>query len=107
MSHRVGVVCDPFVALGFRLAGLSPSVATERESARRLLETMLGDEEWGVILIQEDLTPDLAGARHQGRSALPLVIPFPGPELERPPGEAEAYVAELLRRAVGYRVRLR
>lgn len=107
MSHRVGVVCDPFVALGFRLAGLSPSVATEAEAARRHLDDMIGDERWGVILIQEDLVPDLAGAQQRSRAALPLLIPFPGPELERAPGEAEAYVAELLRRAIGYRVRLR
>lgn len=107
MSHRVGVVCDPFVALGFRLAGLSPKVATEVESARRLLESLVSDQDLGVILVQEDLTPDLSTARHPARSALPLVIPFPGPQLERPPGEAEAYVTELLRRAVGYRVRLR
>lgn len=108
MSHRVGVVCDAFVALGFRLAGLDPSVAPEPESARRLLADMMEGEEWGVILVQEDLAPDLASdSRRPSRSGLPLVIPFPGPALERPPGEAEAYVTELLRRAVGYRVRLR
>lgn len=108
MTHRVGVVCHPFVALGFRLAGLDPRVASASEAARRELAEMQEDESWGVILVQEDLVPELPAAPSRRAGAgLPLLIPFPGPELERPLGEAEAYVAELLRRAVGYRVRLR
>lgn len=108
MSHRVGVVCDPFVALGFRLAGLAPRVASRGAEARARLDEMMGDEGLGVILVQETLVPDLV-SRPPGdrRSGLPLLVPFPGPELERPPGEARAYVEELLRQAVGYRVRLR
>jgi vacuolar-type H+-ATPase subunit F/Vma7 len=108
MTHRVGVVCDPFVALGFRLAGLEPRVVSASEAARRELAAMQEDDGLGVILVQEDLVPELpaAPASRMG-TGLPLLIPFPGPELERPLGEAEAYVAELLRRAVGYRVRLR
>jgi hypothetical protein len=52
--------------------------------------------------------PDtLPGGRRGASAGLPVVVPFPAPSLQRPPGEAEAYVAELLRRAVGYRVRLR
>lgn len=104
---RVGVVCDPFVALGFRLAGLSPAVASEPAAARRILGEMLREPGWGVILFQEDLVPDPASERGPEAPDLPLLIPFPGPELEREPGEAERYVAELLRRAIGYRVRLR
>ncbi len=105
---KVGVVCDPFVALGFRLAGLSPTVASDAEAARRLLGDMLQEPDWGVVLLQEDLVPDPAAERRgYADRDLPLLIPFPGPELERGPGEAERYVAELLRRAIGYRVRLR
>lgn len=103
---KVGVVCSPFAALGFRLAGLSPVVASDAQTAGRLVADMLQEPDWGVILFQEDLVPD---PEHAASSPddLPLLIPFPGPELERAPGEAERYVAELLQRAIGYRVRLR
>jgi hypothetical protein len=33
-------------------------------------------------------------------------VPFPGPAWGPPREGAEAYIAELLRRAIGYRVRL-
>ena len=108
MSHRVGVVSDASVTLGFRLAGLRPHVADSREAATRLLDELTKDGRWGVILVQEDLMPHSASpAWRRSASGLPIVVPFPAPRRERPVGEAEAYVTELLRQAVGYRVRLR
>jgi vacuolar-type H+-ATPase subunit F/Vma7 len=106
--HRVGVLGDSGVSLGFRLAGLRPTVADSPEAARPLLVEMLGDARWGVILVQDDLVPDLETvARQRVETTLPILVPFPAPSREALPGEAETYIAELLRRAVGYRVRLR
>lgn len=108
MSHRVAVVGDATVSLGFRLTGLRPLVADSKESAAVLLAEMARDPQWGVILVQEDLMTDsVPAAPSRSDGGLPILVPFPGPARVRPPGEAEAYVAELLRRAVGYRVRLR
>jgi len=108
MSHRVGVVGDEGVSLGFRLAGLRPRVAESPETAMALLDEMVGDARWGVILVQEDLVPDLEPlTRSRPDSSMPILVPFPAPSRARTPDEAEAYVAELLRQAVGYRVRLR
>jgi vacuolar-type H+-ATPase subunit F/Vma7 len=108
MSLRVGVVADAAVALGFRLTGLRPTVADSRESAHAALTEMMSEPGWGMILVQEDLMPDRdASTFPRTDESLPIVVPFPPPSLARAPGDAEAYVAELLRRAVGYRVRLR
>ena len=38
--------------------------------------------------------------------SLPVVAPFPAPSWDVK-GEAEAYILEILRQAIGYRVRLR
>jgi vacuolar-type H+-ATPase subunit F/Vma7 len=108
MSVRVGVVADPVVALGFRLAGLEPRVVASVEGASAALDEMVRDPRWGVILVQEDLMPEVAPtSTRSASSGLPILVPFPGSGRERAVGDAEAYVAELLRRAVGYRVRLR
>jgi vacuolar-type H+-ATPase subunit F/Vma7 len=108
MSHRLAVVGDATVTLGFRLAGIRPHVTESKESAAAILAQMSREPEWGVILVQEDFMP-AAGPTATRRSdgGLPILVPFPAPSRVRPPGEAEAYVAELLRQAVGYRVRLR
>lgn len=108
MSQRVAVVADPAVALGFRLAGLRPVAVESKSAAATLLGRLADEPEWGVILVQEDLMPEASpAAPSRAGTGLPILVPFPAPTRERPPGEAEAYVANLLRRAVGYRVRLR
>lgn len=106
MSHRLAVVGDPSVTVGFRLAGFRPHTVESRERAARVIADLVEEPEWGVILVQEDLMPDLASMSRRS-SGLPVLVPFPPPSRERAPGEAERYVSELLRQAVGYRVRLR
>lgn len=107
MSHRLGVIASPGVSLGVRLAGIRPVVVESRDAAAEPLEEMLADPRWGVILVQEDLMPDVLRGTAARARGIPIVVPFPAPRRERPVGEAEAYVTELLRQAVGYRVRLR
>jgi vacuolar-type H+-ATPase subunit F/Vma7 len=108
MSAEVRVLCRAGVAAGFGLAGLQADVASDRDEGARRLEAVVHDERTGVVLVEEDFyraVPE-AERRRWSRKARPLVVPFPGPALE-PGGEsAAASIAELLRRAVGYRVRL-
>lgn len=108
MSARVAVLCSPAVAGGFALAGLHPVPAPPGEEAEARLAELRARPEVGVVLIEEPLYESLGEGtlRSLSGSPVPLVVPFPGPVwVERPP--AETYVVELLRRAIGYRVRLR
>ncbi|MBI4503327.1 MAG: V-type ATP synthase subunit F [Gemmatimonadetes bacterium] len=109
MSYDVHVVCRPEVAPGFALAGL-PTVdaGTPIDAADRLVE--LGNRaDSGVILLQDNLYQGLPAEvrRKFGRRPLPMIVPFPGPDWGRRANEAEAYIVDLLRQVVGYRVKLR
>lgn len=108
MSYRVDVLCRPEVAAGFALAGLRPREASDSADGIARLRDLLGDPEAGVVLVEEsfyDALPDDV-RREVGRRPLPMVVPFPGPQWEARP-EAEAYIVELLRQVIGYRVRLK
>jgi vacuolar-type H+-ATPase subunit F/Vma7 len=72
-----------------------------------MLGTLGREPEVGVVLIEEDLHAALPAPlrRELARRVLPLIVPFPAPRWAEMP-EAEAFVAELLRQAIGYRVRL-
>jgi vacuolar-type H+-ATPase subunit F/Vma7 len=97
------------VAPGFELAGLRTVEASRpQETAERLAE-LSEDPKVGIVLIQDTLFESLPeGVRPRiGRRPLPMVVPFPGPAWVVRPEGAEAYVVELLRQVVGYRVRLR
>ena len=109
MSMTVEVVCRPDVAAGFGLAGLrTTEVADPRETSDRLRE-LRARADTGVILIEQTLYDELPEEllREWGRRALPMLVPFPGPMWETRAESAEAYIVELLRQVIGYRVRLR
>jgi vacuolar-type H+-ATPase subunit F/Vma7 len=109
MSHPVRVLCRPEVAAGFGLAGLrAVSAATAAEGEARLRE-LLRDPDAGVVLVEDGLYEALAAdtRRQLGRRPLPMVVPFPGPTWAERAAGPEAYILELLRQVIGYRVKLR
>jgi len=108
MSHEIRVLCRPAVAVGFRLASLRVLVAADAAAAAARLETLRRDPAVGLVLVEDTLHTQLPPeeARASG-AALPIVVPFPGPSWKAPGSAAEARILEILRRALGYRVRLR
>ena len=101
MSHDVRVICRPEVAAGFRLASLPLHPAADAEAAERILAALRDEGRAGLVLLEDTLQAVPAPIRR----GLPLVVPFPGPS--RSDRAADERVIELLRRAIGYRVRLR
>lgn len=97
----------PGDALGFRLAGAAVEEVPpggEAEAFRRLL----ADPRVGVLAVEEELLGTapprlLRRARERG---LPVLLPFALPRRWGDEGRGRAYVAALVRRAVGYGVKL-
>jgi vacuolar-type H+-ATPase subunit F/Vma7 len=108
MQYAVGVLCSPAVATGFRLAGLSPIEAADPADGGRLLRESLLQPRLGVLLVEDRIYRNLSETvrRSLSRRALPMVVPFPGPAWAPQEKGPEALIAELLRQAIGYRVRL-
>jgi vacuolar-type H+-ATPase subunit F/Vma7 len=107
MSYGVRVLCRPAVAAGFRLAGVAPTEAADAGEGALLLRTLLDEPEQGVILVEDAIyaaVPD-STRRELARRPLPMVVPFPSPTWAAPAVGPEAFIAELLRQAIGYRVR--
>jgi len=108
VTHGVRVLCHPATASGFALAGLVAETADEDAVLDASLRALLQRPEVGVVLLEDSLyrrlAPDLRTV--VDRVAQPIVVPFPGPAW-RAALSAEEQVVELLRRAIGYRVRLR
>lgn len=108
MTHTLRVVCRPAIRDGFSLAGINSIPAVDSVEAAALLSRLVDQPELGVLLVEEELYRGLPDPLRDSleRRSLPVVVPFPVPRRgERP--SAEAALVELLRRAIGYRVRLR
>ena len=109
MDYGLRVVCRPEVAAGFALAGLRPTEVATLEAGVAEVRDLLDQPDVGVALVQDAIYDALPEdlRRRVGRRPLPMLIPFPGPAWVSRPAEAEAYIVELLRQVIGYRVRLR
>ena len=105
---EVRIVCRPPLAPGFELAGLAVDLASDGAAATEVLRRLAGEPKCGIVLIDSVLhraLPDEVRARFE-RQPRPLITPFPAPGWDEA-AEAEAVVLEILRQAIGYRVRPR
>ncbi len=101
------VVVRPGDGLGFRLAGVSVEEVAPGEESRRL-RPLLSDPAVSVLAVEDEVLHELPDIelRRASERGLPVILPFALPRkwAEAPPGEA--YVAALIRRAIGYHIKL-
>ena len=106
-TRRLEMVVRPGDGLGFRLAGVTTHEVGPGQEAARFRE-LLGDPEIGVLAVETEVlsaVPEPLLARAAARG-LPVVIPFALPRRYGEAGRGREYVAALIRRAVGYHVKL-
>lgn len=107
-GYAIEIIARPETAAGFALAGLAAIEApSPRAGAERLVEAAARSD-CGIVLVEEPIweaVPE-AARRALERRPLPMIVPFPGPAWEKGAAAPEAYLVEILRRAIGYRVRL-
>lgn len=102
---KIIVITPPDVLYGFSLAGIEQRSVEPADADEELRETLSGPDN-GLIIIDERLLTGAVEERiREAEHAWPgilLVLPSP---LKVPP-EVEDYAARLIRRAIGYHVRL-
>lgn len=109
---KIAFITPRDVEYGFKLTGISQFLADASEAAD-VLKKAMEDTENGLAIIDERLITAsrdggglseerLRELEHQWQGIL-LVLPSP----EKPPPEIEDYAARLIRRAIGYHVRLK
>jgi vacuolar-type H+-ATPase subunit F/Vma7 len=108
VSYQVRLIASTASASGFRLAGLAPLEIADPQEGEQRLNELLQDPRTGVILIEDAVHRALPAPlkRQLAARALPMIVPFPAPRWARPPEDREAFIAQLLQQAIGYRVRL-
>ena len=101
------LLCRPQSAAGFELIGLPVLVADDGAAVLRHIERMRDEGEVGLVLIEESLESALPEEiqLQTERGQRPVLLPFPGP-CWRGESTAQERIVALLRRAIGYRVKL-
>ncbi len=101
------VATRPADALGFRLAGAAVEEIGEGEEPERL-RALVADPTLGVLAVDEALLERVPEALLQkvGREGVPVLLPFALPRGWAEARRGEEYVAALVRRAIGYHVKI-
>jgi len=104
---RLVAISSSGLSAGFDLAGVPVFEATDSVDAARQIDRLLDEADTSVLIIDEPLFRGLPEdlRRSLQRNAFPVVIPVPGPDWTKE-STAHEYIVEILRRAIGYRVRL-
>jgi vacuolar-type H+-ATPase subunit F/Vma7 len=105
MADIVMIVPPDFEA-GFLLAGARVLAAADASTARALLMEALADPDAGVVGYADIFDGALSAADRRSieRRYRPVVVPVPTSPTRTPEESRRAYVLELIRQAIGYRV---
>ncbi len=109
MTWTVRAVTTPALAQGFRLAGVEVLPANDAAEAASLLAASVEQPSLGVLVVEQrllDAIPD-ATRRDLERRPVPILVPVPDAAWGEHPADAESLILQLLRRAIGYQVKLR
>ena len=101
------VIANPGLSTGFALAGVRVFDASSGQDAASVIAKLQEELEDRVIIIEQPLYDEIPedARRNFERSPLPVVIPVPAPDWTTE-STAHEYIVDILRRAIGYRVRL-
>jgi vacuolar-type H+-ATPase subunit F/Vma7 len=104
----VRVVLRSEITAGFELAGLAVTRVDAAHDAADAIMQAAATADVGVVLVDDVLYRALPRELllRLDREALPIIAPIPAPHRDVE-SEAEAYILEILKQAIGYRVRLR
>ncbi len=103
---KVVFLTPPDVKYGFSLGGVAQH-AVDADETEEMLKKIMAEGDNGLIIIEERLLAGLPEDRiselEHAWNGILLVLPSP----VKPPSEVEDYAARLIRRAIGYHVRLK
>jgi vacuolar-type H+-ATPase subunit F/Vma7 len=109
MKWNVRAITSRAAAAGFRLAGVPTDAVADAAGVGPLLASRSTEPGLGILLVEQsllDAAPD-AVRRDAERRPVPIIVPVPSARWGESPADAEGMILELLRRAIGYRVKLK
>ena len=107
--YRLIVLTDPDTADGFRLAGVDVEVVERNDLVRERLNRLLDDEDSGIIAVNEQMMALIDERTQKKIDSIyrPLVVSLPIRETLAFGEDHRAYLARLIRRAIGFDITLR
>ena len=104
--YKLAIICPERIEKGFALTGTETFASDAGARTQEILSELLTQKNWGVIIIPQEHLPDFDPRvlKTLDATQIPLVVPIPmsGKETTSP----EAYVSQIVRRALGYQIKI-
>jgi vacuolar-type H+-ATPase subunit F/Vma7 len=106
---RIVAILDEETALGFRLSGIEVRKADSESELRGRIEAVLNEKDVRIVIVDEEMFRGLPEKleRRLESSTAPLFLPIPTIKVWREEVRPEDYAARLIRRAIGYQIKIR
>lgn len=107
--YKLVVLTDPESAVGFRLAGVDVVEAVVPEDVKKKLISLINDDTAGIVAVNEDLMNFIDSRMREKIDNIyrPIVVSIPVVKKMEITPERREYIASLIRRAVGFEIKLR
>ena len=103
------IITYPDTSLGFNLAGVEVKEALDGEDITPILQDIVEKGEYGLLVVEEKLLVkvDEGVLKRIRKTGIPVIVPIDTPKSWQTEEEMESYIARLIRRAIGYQVKIK
>lgn len=103
------VITFPDTSAGFRLAGIEVKEVTEDQDIQVLLHSLVEGGDYGLLAVEERLLAKVPDEilRRIRKKGIPVIVPIDTPRSWHGEAERETYIIRLIRKAIGYQVKIK
>ncbi|MBI5327125.1 MAG: V-type ATP synthase subunit F [Deltaproteobacteria bacterium] len=103
------VITYPDTSLGFNLAGVEVKETEEGGDITPMLLEIIQAGNYGLLAIEEKLLAkvDEGILKRIRKTGIPVIVPINTPKSWHGEADMESYIARLIRRAIGYQVKIK
>ncbi len=97
------------MVVGYRLAGVDTIAVTEGDNFTEIIDKSIKTAGLGILCVEDVIINRLPEPfmRRIGKLAMPLIVPITIPAEWKGRREGESYIARLIRRAIGYQMKIK
>lgn len=109
IMSKLLVITYPDASLGFKLAGVEVKEVEDGGDITALLNDIIKTGDYGLLVIEEKFLAkvDEGILKRIRKTGIPVIVPIDAPKSWQTAAEMESYIARLIRRAIGYQVKIK
>jgi len=104
--YKLAILCPERIEKGFALTGVETFVSNVGSTTQEKLSELLGQKEWGVIILPQEHLDDFDPKMLKKLDSVQIPLIVPVPMGSKDASSPEAYVSQIVRRAIGYQIKI-